>query len=105
MATAYLFKKIFSITGDLSRILQGVNIDFNKALVLLDDALEKLEALSPENVIGIVDKDFPMVEWEEKRIMRRRKMPGEKAKDSPSETPEAKWCKDVFRVAVDAVVC
>ena len=60
MASAFLFKEIFSITGGLSRILQGVNIDFGKALVLLDEALAKLEALSPDNIIGIVDNDFPI---------------------------------------------
>ena len=104
MASAFLFKEIFSFTGPLSRILQGVNIDFGKALVLLDEALANLEALSPENVICIADNDFPLVEWEQKRIVRRKKMPGEKAKDSPLKTPEAKWRKDIFRVAVDAVV-
>ena len=35
MASAFLFKEIFSFTSPLSQILQRVNIDFDKALVLL----------------------------------------------------------------------
>ena len=45
MASAYLFQKIFAMTGPLSRVLYGVNIDFGKALNLLDAALEQLSKL------------------------------------------------------------
>ena len=42
MASAYLFREIFAMTGLLSCILQGVNIDFGKALNVLDAAFEHL---------------------------------------------------------------
>ena len=45
MTSAYLFWEIFAMTGLLSRILQGVNIDFCKALNFLDAALEQLSKL------------------------------------------------------------
>ena len=45
MASAYLFREIFAMTGPLSRILQGVNNDFVKALNLLGAALEQLSKL------------------------------------------------------------
>ena len=41
IASAYLFREVFAITGPLSRILQSVNIDFGKTLNLLDAALEQ----------------------------------------------------------------
>lgn len=34
MATAYLFREIFVITGPLSRYLQNVNVDLGKALAM-----------------------------------------------------------------------
>ena len=40
IASAYLFLEIFAMTDPLSRILQYVNIDFGKALNLLNAALE-----------------------------------------------------------------
>ena len=41
LASSYLFREIFAITGPLSRTLQGINIDFGKALNLFDTALEQ----------------------------------------------------------------
>lgn len=45
VASAYLCREIFAMTGPLSRILQGVNIGFGKAFNLLDAALEQLSKL------------------------------------------------------------
>ena len=103
LASAYLFKEIFNITGPLSRTLQGVNIDFGKALILLDTALKQLEDLKAEVIIENVENDFEEIEWEKKRVVRKKRMPGEKAKDDQPIDPEAKWRKDVFRVALDSV--
>ena len=41
IASAYLSREVFAITGPLSRILQSVNIDFGKTLNLLDAALKQ----------------------------------------------------------------
>ena len=54
MVSAYLFREIFTMTGPLSRILQGVNIDFGKTLNLLDAALEQLSKLRSDS-----PKDYP----------------------------------------------
>ena len=69
MASAYL-REIFAMTGPLSRILQGVNIDFGKALNHLDAALEQLSKLrsDPQKIIHAVEENFDGIEWEEKRI-------------------------------------
>ena len=76
MASAYLFREIFAMTGPLSRILQGVNNDFVKALNLLGAALEQLSNLrsDPQKIIHAVDENFDGIEWEEKMIPRRRRM-------------------------------
>ena len=88
IASAYLFREIFAITGRLSRILQSVNIDFGKALNLLDAALEQLTQLrdNPQSVIDAVEKDFAEIEWKEKRTGRRRRMPGELAAERSFST-------------------
>ena len=76
IASAYLFREIFAMTGHLSRILQGVNNDFVKALNLLGAALEQLSKLrsDPQKIIHAVDENFDGIEWEEKIIPRRRRM-------------------------------
>ena len=70
MTSAYLFWEIFAMTGLLSRILQGVNIDFCKALNFLDAALEQLSKLrsDPQKITHALEENFDGIEWEEKRI-------------------------------------
>ena len=70
MTSAYLFWEIFAMTGLLSRILQGVNIDFCKALNFLDAALEQLSKLrsDPQKIIHALEENFDGIKWEEKRI-------------------------------------
>ena len=106
IASAYLFREIFAITGPLSRILQSVNIDFGKALNLLDATLEQLTQLrdNPQSVIDAVEKDFAEIERKEKRTGRKRRMPGELAEDEPATLAEDKWRREVFYVAVDSVL-
>ena len=45
LATAFLFKEVFEKTGPLSRYLQSVNIDYSKALALIDSAITSLEGM------------------------------------------------------------
>ena len=65
---------LFVMTGPLSRIVQRVNIDFGKALNLLDAALEQLFKLrsDPQKIIHAVEGNVDGNVWEEKRISRRR---------------------------------
>ena len=106
MANAYLFREIFAMTGPLSRILQGVNIDFGKALNFLDAALEQLLKLrsDPQKIIHAVEENFDGIEWEEKRISRSRRMPGELAQDEPATSAEENWRHEVFYAAADPVI-
>lgn len=107
LATAYLFRDIFAITGPLSRTLQSVNIDFGSALDLLDSAQKQLVTLraNPQAIIDSVDLDFEGAEWEKKRIVKKRRMPGETSGDEPTglNSVEDKWIIDVFNVALDQV--
>ena len=61
LCTAYLWREIFAVTGPISRMLQGVDIDFGKALSLVDAALEQLSKLrsNPHLVLDSLEKDFP----------------------------------------------
>ena len=48
--------------------MQGVNIDFGKALNLLDAALDQLSKLigDTQNIIQAVEENFDGIEWEER---------------------------------------
>ena len=74
MANAYLFQEVFALTGPHSRILQGVNIYFDKALNLLDATLEKLSKLrsDPQKITHTFEGNFDGIVREEKRISRTR---------------------------------
>lgn len=64
VASAYLFRKIFAMTGPLSRILLGVSIGFGMAFNLLDAALEQLSKLrsDPKKIIHAVEENFDRIE-------------------------------------------
>ena len=90
--TAYLFWEIFSITGLLSRMLQSVKIDSGKAQNMIEVALEQLQLLcdNPRKIIDCVERDFDSedIKWEEKRIIRRKRMDGEISHDESPESAE-----------------
>ena len=93
LATAYLFREIFASTGPLSRYLQRVDVDFGKALGMVESAIDELNELrkEPERIIKYVEQkhDSPGVTWQESRVRRRRRMDDENAEDEPAETPGA----------------
>ena len=107
LATAYLFREIFAITGPLSRQLQSINIDFNRSLDLLDTALQQLYTLrqAPENIIESVERDFnpEEVQWKETRLRKKKKMDGEEADDEPAATAESLWRREGFTCSIDAI--
>lgn len=106
LASAYLFREIFAITWPLSRILQGVNIDFIKALQLVDTAVSQLKKLrdNPQSILDAVELDFDGLEWNEKRIVRKKRMPGEASHDEPATSAKEKWERDVFYVSIDRLI-
>ncbi|CAB4034460.1 zinc finger MYM-type 1-like [Paramuricea clavata] len=108
LATAYLFREIFASTGPLSRYLQRVDVDFGKALGMVESAIDELNELrnQPERIIRYVEQkhDSPSVTWEQPRIRRRRRMDDENAEDEPAETPEDHWKRNTFYVSVDTIL-
>ena len=107
IATSILFREIFEMTGPLSRTLQSVDIDFGKAGNTLDSASEQLSSLreQPRKIIDSVVQNFEGVKWEEKRVIRRKRMPDENASDDePPASPEEMWRRGVFYVSIDCVV-
>ena len=79
--------------GPLSRILQNVNIEFVKALNIVDAALEQLLKLrsDPQKIIQAVEENFDGIELEKSRNSRRRRMPDELAFNKPATSAEEKW--------------
>ena len=77
LATAYLFGEIFASTGPLSRYLQRVDVDFGKALGMVESAIDELNELrkEPERIIQYVKQEHdPLgVTWQESRVRRRRR--------------------------------
>ena len=108
LATAYLFREIFASTGRLSRYLQRVDVDFGKALGMVESAIDELNELrkEPERIIRYVEQkhDSPSVTWQQPRIRRRRRMDDENAEDKPAETPEDHWKRNTFYVSVDTIL-
>ena len=61
MATAFLFREIFAVTGPLSRYLQTVDIDFSKAVPMIDSAITSLQKMRdmPDDTFRLMaDDDF-----------------------------------------------
>ena len=70
MATA-LFKEVFAKTGPLSRYLQSVNMDYAKALALIDSVIASLEGMrsAPQDIIRIMERsvqDSSNIQWRTK---------------------------------------
>ncbi len=106
VATAYLFREIFAITGPLSRYLQSIDIDFGKAISMIDSAIVQLAKLreEPENIIESVEKELDPAEvsWKSTRI-RNRRMDGEQARNDLDLTESDLWKRETFFVAIDKV--
>ena len=48
VATAYLFREIFAVTGPLSRYLQNGDVDFGKAIDMVGSSIENIEKMQDE---------------------------------------------------------
>eukprot|EP00794_Sanderia_malayensis_P010422 gene10422-11514_t len=107
VATAYLFREVFAITGPLSRYLQSVDIDFGKAISMIDSAVARLATLrgKPEKILESIEQDFNPAEvaWKITRTRNRKLMDGEQMRDDPALTALDYWKRETFYVAMDKV--
>ena len=73
---------------------------------LLDAALDQFSKLTSDTqkIIQAVEKNVDGIEWKEKRISRKRRMPSELPQDKPTISTEAKWQSEVFYTAVYSVI-
>eukprot|EP00731_Ephydatia_muelleri_P009420 Em0005g6a len=72
LATAFLFQEIFAKTGPLSRYLQSVNMDYAKALAMIDSVIASLERMrsAPQDIIDIMERsvqDSSSIQWKTTR--------------------------------------
>ena len=75
MATVFLFREILSVTGPLSRYLQTADIDFSKAVPMIDSAITSTQKMRdmPDNIFRVMaDDDFGDTEWRTTHVHHRR---------------------------------
>ena len=107
MATAFLFNEIFAKTGPLSRYLQSVNMDYAKALALIDSVIASLEGMRsvPQDIISIMERsvqDSSNIQWRTTRVSRR--MCRTTQDGEVPESPEESWQRKTFFVALDTIL-
>ena len=69
---------------------------------LLDAALKQLR--DPQKITHSVEESFDGIEWEEKRISRRREVQGELGQDESATSAEEHWQHEAFYRAVDSII-
>ena len=75
MATAFLFREIFTVTDLLSRHLPTVDIDFSKAVAMIDSGITSLHKMRdmPGGIFRVMaDDDFGNTEWRTTHVHHRR---------------------------------
>ncbi|KAL5505388.1 hypothetical protein EMCRGX_G006810 [Ephydatia muelleri] len=99
-------KEIFAKTGPLSRYLQSVNMDYAKALAMIDSVIASLERMrsAPQDIIDIMERsvqDSSSIQWKTRvsRRMCRNTEDGEVL-----ETSEESWQRKTFFVALDTII-
>ncbi|KAL5517959.1 hypothetical protein EMCRGX_G003613, partial [Ephydatia muelleri] len=107
LATAFLFQEIFAKTGPLSRYLQSVNMDYAKALAMIDSVIASLERMrsAPQDIIDIMERsvqDSSSIQWKTTRVSRR--MCRNTEDGEVLETSEESWQRKTFFVALDTII-
>ncbi|KAL5502203.1 hypothetical protein EMCRGX_G008938 [Ephydatia muelleri] len=107
LATAFLFQEIFAKTGPLSRYLQSVNMDYAKALAMIDSVIASLERMrsAPQDIIDILERsvqDSSSIQWKTTRVSRR--MCRNTEDGEVLETSEESWQRKTFFVALDTII-
>eukprot|EP00731_Ephydatia_muelleri_P009698 Em0005g284a len=100
-------KEIFAKTGPLSRYLQSVNMDYAKALAMIDSVIASLERMrsAPQDIIDIMERsvqDSSSIQWKTTRVSRR--MCRNTEDGEVLETSEESWQRKTFFVALDTII-
>ncbi|KAL4147990.1 hypothetical protein QTP88_002298 [Uroleucon formosanum] len=125
--TAFIYQRIFEITGPLSKYLQTSGIDLIKSQELVNDALKSLIIIQRdcngiqmvankfvkwastelENKFDEVDVDDLIVEdhLPEIRSRKRKLLPGEVSHDQPILNAYQRFTVEVHNVILDKIVC
>ena len=98
IATAILFKEVFSITGPLNTYLQSVEMDFGQANALVAAALEQLQKLRDDcSRVTEQVKKFDNLKWD-KEVQRTCRN-----KNNTDDFPEVIWLREVFYPVLDQI--
>ena len=105
MATAFLLREIFAVTGPRSRYLQTVDIHFSKAVPARGSVITSLQKMRvvPDDIFWLMaGDDFRDTEWRAMHVHHRRRPSG--PEDEPAENPEAACICNIFYVVLDQVL-
>ncbi|KAL4126029.1 hypothetical protein QTP88_010261 [Uroleucon formosanum] len=114
ISTMVFIRQIFSITTPVSNYLQSKSIDFMQAIKLVDVAKKRLEDLRLDNnaLEKILNEakqfafDHKLLEqdFKEKRIKRKKVMPGEFSGDDISPSSLDNFRRDVYYKVLDIII-
>lgn len=111
LATLFLFHEIFTRTGPLNRYLQNVNIDFSKALTMIESVLSSLELMreNAEDVIQLMENaavSFDDIEWRITRVRRttQKELTSHTGTTSETESPKQAWKCCTFYIVIDTIL-
>ncbi|KAL4154375.1 hypothetical protein QTP88_000252 [Uroleucon formosanum] len=96
--TAFIYQRIFEITGPLSKYLQTSGIDLIKSQELVNDALKRLI---------IIQRDSDGMQMVANKFVNRRRklLPGEVSHDQPIINAYQRFTVEVHNVILDKIVC
>lgn len=112
--SAFIFKKILEIIEPLSNFLQSPDFDLLAALSMITEKLSHLQNLRREDVFNsLISKsheytakncNIEFVPLQEKRIKKRKRMPGEGVDDSPISNALQKLKVETFYGAFYCII-
>ena len=109
--TAHLFHKIFTITDPASLYLQSEKIDVLTAIRLVETVQSQLVTLRSEfESVFKEAKEFCEAhelenrDFEERRLRKKKKMPGEVCSDEVEENTHSRYRRETFIFAIDTAV-
>jgi len=112
--TAISFKTVFDVLSPLNTILQSSDLDLFAAIHSISNAQSKINNLRQKDGVFeslmtkvndfISDKEFIFSDLQDKRIHRKKKMPGENSNDCPIVCPVQKFKVETFFRCLDVLI-